>query len=319
MSASTDWAPTAPIAAMRLRARLLSRIRNFFDARAVLEVETPLLGHAAATDPQIESLCVRLGGDELYLQSSPELAMKRLLAAASGSIYQICKAFRGAERGSYHNPEFTIVEWYRVGMNHHQLMNEVELLLQEVLGTGSAERVSYGSIFQRHVGLDPYCATAEELEARARELSISLVSRTPLIRADWLNLLMARIVEPKLDPRTMVFVFDFPVELGAMAQIRPGPPPVAERFEVYLRGMELANGYHELIDASEQRKRFLSDLEQRRNNGAVPVKWDERLLAALQSGMPPCAGVALGLDRLLMVAAGTRSLDDVLGYPVERA
>jgi lysyl-tRNA synthetase class 2 len=319
VSASADWTPAAPIAAMRLRARLLSRIRNFFDARAVLEVETPLLGRAATTDFHIESLRVRLGGDELYLQSSPELAMKRLLAAGSGSIYQVCKAFRGAERGARHNPEFTMVEWYRVGMNHHQLMDEVELLLQEVLGTVSAERVSYEAIFQRYVGLNPHHATAEELEARARELSISLVSTSPLIREDWLNLLMTRIIEPKLDPRAPVFVFDFPVELEAMARIRPGPPPVAERFEVYLRGMELANGYHELIDAREQRERFLSDLERRRNTGAVSVKWDERLIAALESGMPACAGVALGLDRLLMVAAGTRSLDDILGFPVERA
>jgi lysyl-tRNA synthetase class 2 len=307
------------MAAVRLRARILARIRAFFDARGVLEVETPLLGHAATTDPHIDSLTVDLEGEELYLQSSPELAMKRMLAAGAGSIYQICKAFRGAERGRHHNPEFTMVEWYRLGIDHHRLMDEVEAFLGEVLGTGPAERVTYEAIFQHHVGLDPHSSTAEELAARASELSVSLVSHSPLTREDWLNLLMARLIEPELGQRAPEFVYDFPVELGAMARIRAGTPSVAERFEVYLRGMELANGYHELTDAREQRQRFRSDLTRRRITGAAPVKWDEPLLAALESGMPACAGVALGLDRLLMVAAGARSLDEVLGFPVERA
>ena len=315
MSRDTDWQPTAALETLRLRAELLARIRGFFDSRGVLEVETPVLGHATVTDPYIES--VRAG--DLFLQTSPEYAMKRLLAAGSGPIFQICKAFRAEESGSRHNPEFTMLEWYRPGFDHHDLMDEVDLLLNAVVGTGDAERETYEALFQRHVGANPHSADAAELERAASALSVSVASSSSLSREDWLNLLMAHVIEPQLGEKAPVFVYDYPVDLAALARIRPGEPPVAERFEVYFRGTELANGYHELTDAREQRERFKRDLEKRRALGVDDVEPDERLLAALEAGVPASAGVALGLDRLVMVAASARSLRDVLSFPSDRA
>jgi lysyl-tRNA synthetase class 2 len=310
-----DWQPTAPLEALRLRAEILARIRGFFEARGVLEVETPLLGHATVTDPYIES--IRAG--DSFLQTSPEYAMKRLLAAGSGPIFQICKAFRAEESGSRHNPEFTMLEWYRPGFDHHDLMDEVNLLLKEVVGAGDAERETYGALFQRHVGANPHAADAAELERAASALGVSVAASSSLSREDWLNLLMAHVIEPQLGVEAPAFVYDYPVDLAALARIRPGEPPVAERFEVYFRGTELANGYHELTDAREQRERFRRDLEKRRALGVDDVEPDERLLAALEAGVPASAGVALGLDRLVMVAASARSLRDVLSFPSDRA
>jgi len=315
LSRETDWQPTAPFGTLRLRAELLTRIRGFFDSRGVLEVETPVLGHRAVTDPYIES--IRAG--DLFLQTSPEYAMKRLLAAGSGPIFQICKAFRAGESGSRHNPEFTMLEWYRPGFDHHDLMDEVDLLLKDVVGTGDAERVTYEALFQRHVGANPHGADAAELERAASALGVSVASSSSFSREDWLNLLMAQVIEPQLGEKAPVFVYDYPVDLAALARIRPVEPPVAERFEVYFRGTELANGYHELTDAREQRERFRRDLEKRRALGVDDVEPDERLLAALEAGVPASAGVALGLDRLVMVAASARSLRDVLSIPSDRA
>ena len=309
------WRPTAPLAALRLRAQLLGRIRSFFEARGVLEVETPLLGHATVTDPYIHS--IRAG--ELFLQTSPEYAMKRLLAAGSGPIFQICKAFRAEESGSRHNREFTMLEWYRPGFDHHQLMDEVELLLRHVVGAAGAERVTYEALYQRHVGANPHTVGAAELERVAAAHGVSTHSSLPLSREDWLNLLMAQVIEPKLGDEAPVFVYDYPADLAALARIRPCEPPVAERFEVYFQGTELANGYHELTDAHEQRERFRRDIETRRTLGYDDVEPDERLLEALEAGVPACAGVALGLDRLVMIAASAQSLADVLSFPSDRA
>lgn len=282
-------------------------------------METPLLGFATATDPHIESLPSRLGGETYYLQTSPELHMKRLLAAGSGPIYQITKAFRGGEAGAKHNPEFTLVEWYRPGFDHHDLMDEVDLLLRYVLGASPSLRASYEEVFLRHLGLSPHRATASELEERAESLGLPRVQSSGLEREDWLNLLMAQAIEPLIGFGRPQFVYDFPVELKALARIRRGEAPLAERFELFFRGMELANGYHELTSAAEQRDRFRADAEARRRLGRSQVRSDERMLRALEHGLPASAGVALGFDRLVMIAANATDIRSVLSFSIDRA
>jgi len=308
-----SWKPQASLEVLRLRASLLARIRNFFEARGVLEVETPVLGHAGVTDPFIESL--RSG--ELYLQTSPELAMKRLLAAGSGPIFQICKAFRAGEAGTRHNPEFTMLEWYQPGYDHHALMDEVDLLLQEVLETESAERETFGALFLSHVGLDPHTADRNALERAARAVGEAPFAVSGLEVDDWLNLLMARVIEPQLGQDRPFFVYDYPVCLKALARLRDETPPVAERFELYYRGMELANGYHELTDLREQRARFEDDRKRREALGLAAVHEDGLFLDALEAGLPKSAGVALGFDRLVMIAASATSIRDVLSFPLD--
>jgi len=318
-----DWRPTASLEMLRLRAEILAKIRTFFAGREVLEVETPLLASAPVTDLHLQALsCGYRGpgadeGRELYLQTSPEFAMKRLLAAGSGPVYQICKAVRDGEAGGKHNPEFTILEWYRPGWNHHRLMIEVDELLQVVLGTVPGDRLTYATIFERHAGVDPFSASDEELVSRAETLGV--VEPENLERDDLLNLLLTHVVEPQLGRDHPTFVHDYPASQASLARIRPGDPPVAERFEVFSEGVELANGYHELTDPAEQRRRFESDNTARRAARLPVVPIDERLLAALEHGLPDCAGVALGIDRLLMLAAGTREISDVLAFPIDRA
>jgi lysyl-tRNA synthetase class 2 len=315
-----DWQPTANPEALRVRAETLALVRAFFADRDVLEVETPLLSAATVTDLHLHSLSVRVGGDDgrpMYLQTSPEFAMKRLLAHASGPIYQISKAFRDAEVGRRHNPEFTLLEWYRPGWDHHRLMDEIDELLAAVLDSPTAERLTYAQAFGRHAAVDPHGAPRDELERRARDLGVRGV--TDLDRDDLLNLLLTRLVEPKLGHDQPTFVHDFPGSQAALARIRPGDPPLAERFEVFVEGFELANGYHELADPAEQRRRFEADLAERRRRGLPEVPVDHRLLAALEAGLPDCAGVALGVDRLVMLRVGTSDISDVIAFPIERA
>ena len=312
---TSDWKPSASIHLVKLRAEVLSRIRNFFHARGVVEVETPLLGNATVTDPYIESL--RSG--PYYLQTSPEFAMKRLLSAGSGAIYQICKAFRANERGGRHNPEFTMLEWYRPDYGLHGLMEEVDVLLQEVSGTEAAEMRTYESVFLDCLNLNPHSANGSDLKEKAVELGCLPVGFSGLNREDWLNLLMAECVEPELGKNRPTFIYDYPVELCALARVRDGVAPVAERFEVYFRGTELANGYHELSDAEEQRERFAVDSRRRRDLGYEVVSHDSRLLSALEAGLPDCSGVALGIDRLLMIMSDMNSIDEVISFPIDRA
>jgi lysyl-tRNA synthetase class 2 len=319
---SSDWRPTASAAALQLRARLLARTRAFFAARGVLEVETPVLGTSTAADPHIESLESSVCGSPRFLQTSPELFMKRLLAAGSGPIYQIGKVFRDGEVGARHNPEFTLLEWYRPGLDHHGLMDEVDELLQETLGCEPATRESYAEAFERRTGVDPHRVGSAELRSRAEALGFHAVSSSRFSREDWLHLLMAEAVEPHLGIERPHFLHDFPLELKALARVRKGSgndADVAERFEVFFRGLELANGYHELTDPSEQRQRFLADLESRRTLGRSEVPVDERLIAALERGLPPCSGVALGFDRLVMIAANARSIREVLSFSSDNA
>lgn len=293
----------------------------------MLEVETPLLSAATITDQHLHSLSCGLDAPgapaKAYLQTSPEFAMKRLLAAGSGPIYQICKAFRDGEAGRSHNPEFTILEWYRPGFDHHQLMDEIDALLAVVLDASPAERLTYGEVFQRHLGVDPHRASIDALRHAAESHDIDLAGSEPEDRDGWLHLLMSHGVEPLLDLGRPTFVHDFPASQAALARVRlPASPeevPVAERFEVYVEGVELANGFHELTDATEQRQRFEYDLEQRRHAGLEAVALDERLLAALDAGMPACAGVAFGVDRLLMLRAGISDVRRVISFPMDRA
>jgi lysyl-tRNA synthetase class 2 len=302
---------------------VLAEIRSFFAERGVMEVETPALSGATVSDLHLHSFSCRYrgpGADDgrtLYLQTSPEFHMKRLLAAGSGAVYQIARAFRDGEAGSRHNPEFTLLEWYRPGWDHHRLMDEVAELLTAALGLGVGERLSYREAFERHAGLDPLTAVDSELAARVRELGVDDI--VGLSRDDVLNLLLSRLVEPELGRGAPTFLFDFPASQAALARIRPGDPPLAERFELFVEGLEVANGFHELTDPAEQRCRFDADLAERARRGLPAVPIDERLLAALEAGLPDCAGVALGVDRLVMLAAGTDRIESVIAFPVDRA
>ncbi len=316
-----DWRPTALPGALIRRAEILRIVRNFFSEREVLEVETPLLSRGTVTDFHLDTLSTMVETPRctgcFYLQTSPEFPMKRLLAAGSGPIYQICKAFRNGEAGSRHNPEFTMLEWYRPGWDHHQLMDEVEELLAAILDTPHAVRRTYGELFESELGVDAHGADSEVLRTRGIELGLDPIDS--LDRDGWLGLMMTHLLEPDLGRGAPLFLYDYPVDQAALARIRPGDPPVAERFEVYVEGIELANGYHELTDPGEQRRRFQQDLDQRRSRGLPLPEPDRRFLAALEHGLPPCAGVALGVDRLVMLAAGAERLNEVLTFPIERA
>jgi elongation factor P--(R)-beta-lysine ligase len=302
---------------------MLKTARAFFEHRAVLEVETPILSAAAVSDPQIESLGTQIAGlpGRRYLCPSPEYAMKRLLAAGSGDIYQICKVFRDAERGRWHNPEFTMIEWYRVGFDDTALMNEVEALLGALLAParslGPAERLSYSEALQRHAGVDAFNSTDDELLDAARRHGIHCDAQ--LDRDAKLDLLMGLIVGPRLGRGNPCFVCDYPATQAALARLKPGLPRVAARFELYLDGLELANGFHELAQPEEQRARFMKDLVLRAARAQVQPPLDENFLAALESGLPDCAGVALGFDRLVAIALGADKLADAMAFNIENA
>jgi lysyl-tRNA synthetase class 2 len=256
-------------------------------------------------------------GASHYLQTSPEYAMKRLLAAGSGSIYQISKAFRQDESGRFHNPEFTMLEWYRIDFDHHDLMDEMDELLQLVLNTDKAERKSYAEIFQTYLQLDPHAANVEELIACAKQNNLQIEANIT-DKDTWLQLLMSHLIEPKLGEKVPSFIYDYPASQAALARIQPNNPNVASRFEVYFKGIELANGFHELQNATEQRKRFENDLIERQqlNHPHMPI--DEYFLAALSHGLPDCAGVALGIDRLAMLASGCEKIADVVSFDFSR-
>lgn len=326
------FAPSATFEALRRRAAIVARLRAFFAERGVLEVETPALAAAAVTDLHLHSLSCRVDfrgeARDFYLQTSPEFAMKRLLAAGSGPIFQLCKSFRDGESGRLHNPEFTMLEWYRPGFDHHRLMDEMDQLLAAILATeasaGSpfATRVPYGDAFAAVYGADPHAAGAAELAGLAAARGIEVVGYGPESSADdWLQLLFTHGVEPGLGRGRPTFVYDYPASQAALARVGLDERGrrVARRFEVYAEGLELANGFHELTDAAEQRRRFESDREERARRGLPLPPLDERLLAALEHGLPDCAGVALGVDRLVMLALGKTSLDEVIAFPAERA
>jgi lysyl-tRNA synthetase class 2 len=319
MCSELQWRPTAPFSHLHLRARLIRRIRDYFAEQQVLEVETPVLTAAGVTDPHIDSFMMPAQGAgnrtaDLFLQTSPEYAMKRLLAAGSGPIYQIARVFRAGEAGRRHSPEFSLLEWYRPGFDHHTLMDEVEELLSRLLSLEArAERITYCELFRQYLDIDPLQATIPELRHCAEINQISF-QNTVTDRDVWLDLLFSHVIEPRLQGRRtrMVFVHDYPASQAALARI--DDRGLAARFELYLDGVELANGYHELVDAEEQQRRFMQDNHRRRESGKAEMPVDQNLLRALESGLPDCAGVALGLDRLVMCAAGADSLDQVISF-----
>ncbi|MFC5488805.1 EF-P lysine aminoacylase EpmA [Dokdonella soli] len=310
---------------MHLRARLYTLIRAFFAERHVLEVETPMLSEAGNTEPNIESFSTMFSGHadagarERWLRTSPEFPLKRLLAAGVGDCYELGRVFRNGEAGQRHNPEFTMLEWYRVGIDHRRLMTEASDLVHAALAlVGRSAHVverTYREWFTAELGIDPFCASIEALQAPLAEFRIDAQS---LSRDDWLDLLITHHLQPALSRDHVTLIHDFPATQCALAKIRDGDPPVAERFELYLGPYELANGYHELTDAAEQRARFERDNARRRARGQRELPVDERLLAALQD-MPPCAGVALGIDRLLMCLAGSDDIREMIAFPFANA
>lgn len=320
-----NWQPGADLTALQVRAKLLADIRAFFAKRNVLEVETPLMASAGVTDPHLVNFETELhqpgseSGETLYLQTSPEYAMKRLLCAGSGSIYQICKAFRNEEQGHFHNPEFTMLEWYRVGFDHWQLMQEMQDLLQPLLACDEFEQLSYQQAFQHYLGFDPLSGSDEHLNELCNKHGFDSFSDAATSRDTKLQLLFSHLIEPQVGQKSPCFIYHFPASQAALAQISKQDARVAERFELYYQGIELANGFHELQSWQEQERRFAQDNQERLNLGRTAAKTDQKFLAALQAGLPDCAGVALGLDRLLMILLGHKDIDKVLSFSHSRA
>ena len=322
-----DWRPGATLETLQARAAMLAQLRAFFSEHGVLEVETPILSRASASDPALESFVSEYrgpgGSERRYLHTSPEYAMKRLLASGAQALFQVSRVFRNGEAGRLHNPEFTMVEWYRRGFDHHQLMADVEALVRRLFAPhrplGRGERLTYAEAFARHAGVDPHSADVGALRRALRERGIVPPPGMGAQRSEWLDLLLTHLVEPGLGLAGPCFLYDYPADQAALAQVRPADPPVAERFELYLDGVELANGFHELRDAELQRRRFEADLARRERERLPQVPMDERLLRALESGLPPCAGVALGFDRLVMLALGKRSVGEVMAFSWPRA
>lgn len=327
MPGAVAWRPTASIEMLQARARLLAGIRDFFQQTGVLEVETPVCSVHANTDPAIDSFVTLFTGPgaafglPLYLHTSPEFPMKRLLAAGCGPIYQICKVFRDGEAGRLHNPEFSMLEWYRPGFDHHQLMDEVASLVQHVSGESlPVERLSYAEAFERELAANPHSCSELELQHLAISQQIAGAETLDLPDRDaWLDLLMSHCIEPGLGVGGLCFIYDYPASQASLARVREDEYVVAERFELYMDGVELANGFHELSDASEQRRRFEMDQQKRVEQGKAEVPMDEWLLDALETGLPQCAGVALGVDRLLMRLTGATHIDEVLAFPLAGA
>lgn len=316
-----SWQPSASFESLQQRAELLASVRQFFAQRGVVEVETPLLSASTVTDPSVNSFSVAVENAPSrtrFLQTSPEYAMKRLLAAHEKPIFQICKAFRAGEAGSRHNPEFTLLEWYRPDFDHHALMDEVEALLVACLGELNVTRCSYQQLFLTQLNVDPFTATADNLEVIARQHLDAGDMRGG--KDMWLDLLMSHVVEPLLKEMPLVFVYDYPASQAALSQIvEVDGQQVGQRFEAYLYGVELANGYCELRDSREQRSRFEQDNVKRSEQGMPRQPLDEHLLQALEHGLPACSGVALGIDRLLMAASGQNEMRSVLAFEWERA
>lgn len=321
------FGPSASWDVLRKRAALLRGVRQFFDQRGFLEVETPALSADTVVDRHLDPFWVEVApasaagpAQRYWLQTSPEFGMKRLLAAGATAIYQVCHAFRRAERGPLHNPEFTLVEWYRTGDSLHEGMQLLDELCQALLGRGPAERITYAAAFLQHAGLDPLVADDEQLRRAVQRCGASIPrSLAPDDRDGWLDLLLAEQVQPNLGRGRPAIVYDYPPSQAALARVRPGPPPVAERFELYVEGIELANGYHELLCAEEWRARMRRTNAWRQRDGKEPLPEESRLLQAMEAGLPPCTGCALGFDRLVMVAVGAATLDEVLAFPFERA
>ncbi len=325
--------PVASLDLLRQRAALLRRVRAFFDSRGFLEVETPLLSHDTVVDRHLDPFVTRHvidptrpgQGTELFLQTSPEFGMKRLLAAGTGSIYQITRSFRNGERGPLHNPEFTILEWYRPGDDYPAGMQLLADLASEVSGAKKIETVTYEQVFQQVYQLNPHTADIQELKAEALEMT-KQIGEPPSSLADdrdgWLDYLLTVMIQPQLGFPDPVILCDYPASQAALAKTRFDAAlgcAVAERFELYWRGIELANGYHELLDPAILRARNVANNGLRVSDAKTTLPAESRLLAAMEAGLPACSGCALGLDRLLMILAGVGTIEQVLAFPLESA
>ncbi len=317
------WLPVAGVDTAKRRAAMLASARRHFAEQGILEVDTPILSRAAVSDCGIESVAVKLSLDpehEYYLHTSPEFCMKRLLAAGFPDVAQICKVFRDAEAGRRHRPEFTMIEWYRLGFGLDAIMRDTASLIASVLGGALPEArsvdVSYREAFQMHAGVDPHTAAIDALADVAgadHDLRVSLGDD----RDAWLDLLMSTKVAPEFDGSCLTFVHHYPASQAALARLCPDDASTADRFEAFYGNIELANGYVELTDASEHRRRFRSDQERRRRRGERVRPLDNALLESLDAGLPPCAGVAVGFDRLLMIASGADDIRQVMHFPDE--
>jgi lysyl-tRNA synthetase class 2 len=326
---SMIWQPSCSLSNLKARAEFYSQLRAFFFERNVLEVETPILGRSTATDPHLDSLSLDLhespgaNKESLYLHTSPEFPMKRLLASGSGPIFQICKTFRNAETGSRHNPEFSMLEWYRPGFDLKDLQQETAELVSHILGECEFQSRSYRELFREHLDIDPMQVSLEVLRNKAKDQAA--YSGPDLSRDEYLDLLISICIEPALGRSVNgkfkpLFVSDYPASQASLAALKKDENGfwVAERFELYIDGLEIANAYHELTNAAEQRRRFEADNQARKKMGFEEIPLDKRFLAALESGMPDCSGIALGLDRLLMIKVGAKDISEVLSFPLER-
>lgn len=323
-----DFLPTASWERLKLRAALLARVRAFFEERGFLEVETPILSHDVVVDRHLDPFSTLLNldprrpddGERLFLQTSPEFAMKRLLAAGGRAIYQITRAFRnGGESGRLHNPEFTIAEWYRAGDGLQEGMQLLCDLAEALLARGPAELVSYREAFEQRVGVQPHSDSMDALLAAAARYRVAVPAGLQTDRDGLLNVLLVELVEPFLGRDRPTILYDYPASQAALARVRHEAYPVGERFELYVDGIELANGYHELLDAAVLRERNANANAQRAADGKPALPEESRLLDAMEAGLPRCAGVALGFDRVVMIAAGAQSIDEVIAFPIDRA
>ena len=325
--------PSADIQTLRQRAALVGRLRAFFQHRGFFEVDTPILSHDTVVDRYLDPIpiaqdlldngpTVTPANKEapLWLQTSPEFAMKRLVAAGAEAIYQITHAFRAGETGKWHNPEFTMLEWYRVGDSPRSAMELLGELAVAILDRDCFHLLTYREAFQIHAGCDPLEADVDQMKQVAEQHAVSTTGLEQENDIDfWRNLLLTQLVEPKLGFNQPVIIHDWPASQSALAIVRPEQPPVAERFELYADGIELANGYHELRDPAELRERNLTANRLREKDGRLPLPGESRMLQAMEAGLPACCGVALGVDRLVMVALGKKTLREVLAFPIDIA
>ncbi|HEY3488445.1 MAG TPA: EF-P lysine aminoacylase EpmA [Gammaproteobacteria bacterium] len=316
-----NWQPTAGFDTIRRRAKLLADIRHFFDERQVLEVTTPALSPAGTTDPNIQSITLNLRASPQqplrYLHTSPELAMKRLLAAGSGPIYQLCTVFRDNPLGRFHRPEFTMLEWYRPGWQYHALIAEVLALIGAAayeIKFAEPQRLSYRELFRQYAGLDPVQATADDCRETCRRNDLPVAASMTADIDEWLDWILSALVAPRLPTDRLTCVYDFPPTQAALARIRADSSPVAERFEIFWGALELANGFQELTNPEEQQRRFVQDNLKRRQKGFPEIRIDEYFLAAMQAGLPESAGVALGVDRLLLAITGAGHIREVVAF-----
>ena len=320
----SSWKPGCSNEVLQKRAELLHKVRTFFRERGVLEVESPSVSRYPAIDLHLDAQIVEPGvnAKTRYLISSPEYHMKRMLCAGSGSIFQICKVFRQDEVGQRHNPEFTMIEWYRIDWDHWQLMEETEALLQCLLGCEKAERLSYRDAFLKFSKLDPFQLTTTSFRKCCQDYALSVpgyLTDDRGSRDDRLNFLMGVLIEPQLGLERPVFIYDYPASQANLSRINPKNKLLCERFELFYKGMELGNGFHELADVVEQTFRFQKENHRREEAGKTPLPIDQEFLDALASGLPDCAGIAIGFDRIVMLALNMSSISEAISFPWDRA